>query len=151
MVIYARLKGKGRVWAFVEDEGEMLKADRLYSILVDQTMLSMLEEENEEKDNKEERDEEDENNEEKFEAKVIDKEALKQDVEGNVSEGSNGWESKKTQELWLNRGKQERELGGNCLSRKLLVRTQRWKKDGVLLVRTSSHLILPKLAVLLFV
>ena len=138
------------MWAFVEDEGEMLKADKLYSILVDQTMLSMLEEEKEENDNKEERDEEDENNEEKFEAKVIDKEALKQDVEGNVSEGSNGWESKKTQELWLNMkeelegggGKQERELGGNCLSRKLLVRTQRWKKDGVLLVRTSSRLIL---------
>ena len=130
----------------MEDKGELLKADRLYSILVDQTMLSMLEEEKEENDNKEERDEEDENNEEKFEAKVIDKEALKVNLQGNVSEGSNGWESKKTQENMKEGlegpGKQERELGGNCLSRKLLVRTQRWKKDGVLLVRTSSRLIL---------
>ena len=137
----------------METEGELLKADKLYSILVDEKMLGMLEEQSEENENEEDREAED-----KFEGKekgeknetkelreedmnrlskvtnkrmleLIDKEGLK----GNVSEGSTGWKSKTRPRLKM---EEEGGLGGNCVSSKLLVRTQQWKKDGALLVRT---------------
>ena len=137
----------------METEGELLKADKLYSILVDEKMLGILEEQSEENENEEDREAED-----KFEGKekgeknetkelreedmnrlskvtnkrmleLIDKEGLK----GNVSEGSTGWKSKTRPRLKM---EEEGELGGNCVSSKLLVRTQQWKKDGALLVRT---------------
>ena len=69
---------------------------------------------------------------------LTDKEGLKR--EGNVSEGSNGWKSKKRQGSRLKM--EEGGLGGNCLSSKLLVRTQQWKKDGALLVRTFDSFFL---------
>ena len=141
----------------METEGELLKADKLYSILVDEKMLGMLEEQSEENENEEDREAED-----KFEGKekgeknetkelreedmnrlskvtnkrmleLIDKEGLK----GNVSEGSTGWKSKTRPRLKM---EEEGGLGGNCVSSKLLVRTQQWKKDGALLVRTFTLL-----------
>ena len=129
----------------MEREGEVLKANRLYSVLMDENVFGMLDlEEAEEYENKEDKEEE-----EKFETKepgekkekdlkklfrkVTDKmilELINQEV--NVSEGSNGGKSKK-RKGW------NMEERGKCVSSNLLVRTQQWKKDGVLLVRNFKH------------
>ena len=39
------MKAEGRVWVFVEEDGELLLQDRLYTILVNKRVLGMLEEE----------------------------------------------------------------------------------------------------------
>ena len=172
------MKGEGRVWAFVESEGELLKAEKLYSIVVDERVLDMLEEmENERKCDLEEdgseqkiggeekkgRKEEREGAVEKIRLfnignrtlELVEIEGLERNVEGNASEGSNGWmpenskingkitlsttrEFKQGLEEGLEKGKQERGLRKNCMSSKLLIRTQQWKKDGALLVRTLN-------------
>ena len=106
--------------------------DRLYTILVNKRVLGMLEEEGGTGKEKGE------------------KGKLHRIAEKNVSEGL---ETKKSmvntgevphrralrvnldEELKRWKDGRLRELRENCLSSKLLVRTQRWKKDGVLLVR----------------
>ena len=106
--------------------------DRLYTILVNKRVLGMLEEEGGAGKEKGE------------------KGKLHRIAEENVSEGL---ETKKSmvntgevphrralrvnldEELKRWKEGRLRELRENCLSSKLLVRTQRWKKDGVLLVR----------------
>ena len=126
------MKAEGRVWVFVEEDGELLLEDRLYTILVNKRVLGML-------------DEEGGTGKEKGE-----KGKLHRIAEENVSEGL---ETKKSmvntgevphrralrvnldEELKRWKEGRLRELRENCLSSKLLVRTQRWKKDGVLLVR----------------
>ena len=162
----------------MESEGELLKAEKLYSIVVDERVLDMLEEmENERKCDLEEdgseqkiggeekkgRKEEREGAIEKIRLfnignrtlELEERNELTRDVEGNASEGSNGWIPKSSEingkiklvtlseirrglEEGLEKGKQERGLRGNCMSSKLLVRTQKWKKDGALLVRTLN-------------
>ena len=159
----------------MESEGELLKAERLYSIVVNERVLEMLEEtenENEKKDVSEQRIEEEENKGEKVgrvgvveknrlfsidkrTLEPVEKEELQRNVERNFSEGSNGWmpenskingkitlsttrEFKQGLEEGLEKGKQERGLRKNCMSSKLLIRTQQWKKDGALLVRTLN-------------
>ena len=101
-----------------------MKADKLYSIVVDEKMSGILGAQSEENENEEDREED------KRTLELINKEGVKR--EGNVSEGSNGWKSKKRPRLKM---EEEGGLGGNCVSSKLLVRTQQWKKDGALLVR----------------
>ena len=125
----------------MEEDGELLLEDRLYTILVNKRVLGMLEEEGGAGKEKGE------------------KGKLHRIAEEDVSEGSNGLETKKSmvntgevphrralrvnldEELKRWKEGRLRELRGNCLSSKLLVRTQRWKKDGVLLVRLffSGH------------
>ena len=159
----------------MESEGELLKAERLYSIVVNERVLEMLEEtenENEKKDVSEQRIEEEENKGEKVgrvgvveknrlfsidkrTLEPVEKEELQRNVERNFSEGSNGWmpenskingkitlsttrEFKQGLEEGLEKGKQERGLRKNCMSSKLLIRTQKWKEDGALLVRTLN-------------
>ena len=132
------MKAEGRVWVFVEEDGELLLEDRLYTILVNKRVLGMLEEEGGTGKEKGE------------------KGKLHRIAEENVSEGL---ETKKSmvntgevphrralrvnldEELKRWKEGRLRELRENCLSSKLLVRTQRWKKDGVLLVRLfhSGH------------
>ena len=140
------MKGEGRVWAFVEDEGELLKAERLYNIVVDKRVLDMLEQtKNVNKKNRL-------FSIDKRTLELVEKEGLKRNVEGNSSDRLNGCKPENSmidgkitlstfnefrQEFaeGLGEGKQERGLRGNCVSSKLLVRTQQWKKDGALLVR----------------
>ena len=126
----------------MEREGERLKADKLYSIVVDEKMLGMLELEESEVSELEEvlEEEEEGEREENENEEDVDIEGVKR--EGNVSKGPNGLKSKKTNQGLKLKMEEGGESGGKCLSSKLLVRTQQWKKDGALLVRTFDPALL---------
>ena len=128
----------------METEGEILKADKLYSIVVDEKMLGMLELEESEVlevlELSEVLEEDEGEREENENEEDVDIEGVKR--EGNVSEGSNGWKSKMTHQGPKLKMEEGGESGGKCLSSKLLVRTQQWKKDGALLVRTFDPALL---------
>ena len=128
----------------MEKDKELLKTDKLYNIIADQTMLDMLLE---------------------FEKKVQAKDGHKENTRGMREEIGPDPDNDKCKEvvrwnvlqrlndlmnetanvtldqfrrglaLHLDKRLMESTLRGNCLSRNLLIRTQEWKDDGAFLVR----------------
>ena len=120
---------------------ELLKTDKLYNIIVDQTMLDMLLE----FEKKVEANDRHKENMRGMREEIdpdSDNDKCKEVVRWNVLQRLNGSTANVSLDqfrrglaLHLDKRLMESTLRGNCLSRNLLIRTQEWKDDGAFLVR----------------
>ena len=128
----------------MEKDKELLKRDKLYNIIADQTMLDMLLE----FEKKVEANEGPEENTRGIREEIdpdSDNDKCKDVVRWNILQTQNDLMSKTANAtldqfrrglaLHLDKRLMESILRGNCLSRNLLLRTQQWKDDGAFLVR----------------
>ena len=125
----------------MEKDKELLKRDKLYSIIADQTMLDMLLEFEEKVEANDGHKENTRGMREEIDPDS-DNDKCKEVVRWNVLQRLNGSTANVSLDQFrrglashLDKRLMENTLRGNCLSRNLLIRTQEWKDDGAFLVR----------------